>query len=38
MVRSFNMAVLLLSVRPLLDHALLHSHDYPIVLIIRLNK
>ena len=30
------MAVFLLSVHPLLEQALLHSHDYPILLIIGL--
>ena len=32
-VRPFKMAILLLSVYPLLDQPLLHSHDYPILLI-----
>ena len=37
MVSPLKMAVLLLSVRPLLDQSLLHSHDYPMLLIIGLN-
>ena len=36
-VRPFKMAVLLLSVHPLLNQPLLHSHDYPILLITGLN-
>ena len=36
MVRPLKMAVLLLSVHALLDQSLLHSHDYPILLIIGL--
>ena len=32
------MAVLLLSVHPLLDQALLQSHDYPILLITGLHQ
>lgn len=36
MVR-LTMAVLLLSVHPLFDQSLLHSHEYPVLLIIRLN-
>ena len=37
MVRPFEMAVLLLSVRPLLHQALLHSHNYTVLLIIGLS-
>ena len=38
MVGPFKRAVLLLSVQALLDQSLLHSHDYPILLIIALNQ
>ena len=38
MVRPFKMAVVLFPVHPLLDQCLLHSHDYPIPLIIGLNQ
>ena len=38
MVRPFKMVVLLLSEHLLLDQSLLHSHDYPILLIIGLNQ
>ena len=34
MVPSLRMAALLLSVHPLPDQASLHSHDYPVLLII----
>ena len=37
-VRPLKMAVLLLSVHLLLDQALLHSHDYPILLITGLHQ
>ena len=37
-VKPFRMAVLLLSVRPLLDQALLQSYDSPIILIIGVNQ
>ena len=37
MVRPFEMVVLLLSVHPLLNHSPLHSHDYPVFLIIGLD-
>ena len=38
MVRPFKVAVLLLSLHPLLDQALLHSQDFPIPLIIGLHQ
>ena len=38
MVRPFKMSVLLFSINPLLDQSLLHSHDYPILLITGLNQ
>ena len=37
MVRPFKTAALLRSVHPPLNLALLHSHEYPILLIIGLN-
>ena len=37
-VRPFKVAVLLLSLHPQLHQALLHSHDYPILLIIGVNQ
>ena len=36
-VRPFKLAILLLSMHPLLDQALSHSRDYPNLLIIGLN-
>ena len=38
MVRPLKMAVFLLSVHLLLDQTLLHSRDYPILLITGLNQ
>ena len=38
MVRPFKMAVPLLFVHLLLDQCLLHSHDYPVLLIISPNQ
>lgn len=38
MVRPFKMAILSLSVHSLFHQALLHSQDYPILLIIGLNQ
>ena len=37
-VRPVKMAVLLLSLRPLLDQSLLHSHDYPVLLVTGLHQ